>query len=108
MMYDAIRDLIDEITDIPNPTADQLDFLALIGQLLTGWEDAHEEPVTVTPLEALKSLIEDNGLRQRDLVGPVFSTESVASEVISDRRPLRYEMVQKLSEYFHVSPSLFY
>jgi len=54
------------------------------------------------------SLLEDNGLRQADLVGAVFPSPSAVSDFLAGRRPLSYERVPKLAAYFPVSPAVFY
>jgi HTH-type transcriptional regulator/antitoxin HigA len=62
---------------------------------------------TATPIEALRELMEANGLRQKDLVG-VFETASVASAVLNGRRELTKDHIKRLSEKFNVSPELFF
>lgn len=101
--------IIDALVDQPQPlTDDQRDFIALLSLLLEEWEAGWETWPDIPPHEIVKALIEDNGLRQRDLVGPVFPTEGIASEVLSGKRKLTYNFVQKLSIFFHVSPEIFF
>ena len=58
------------------------------------------------PLEALRLLMEDREIRQRDLV-PVFGSSSVVSDVINGKRSISKAHARKLAEYFHVPASLF-
>jgi HTH-type transcriptional regulator/antitoxin HigA len=58
------------------------------------------------PLEALRILTENRGLRQRDLI-PVFASSSVASDVFTGKRSISKAHARKLAEYFHVPVSLF-
>ena len=58
------------------------------------------------PLEALRVLMEDRGLRQRDLI-PVFGSSSVASDVLNGKRSISKAHARKLAERFHVTASLF-
>jgi HTH-type transcriptional regulator/antitoxin HigA len=58
------------------------------------------------PLEALRQLMEDRGLRQRDLI-PVFGSSSVASDVLNEKRSISKTHARKLAEYFHVPAGLF-
>ena len=51
--------------------------------------------------------MEANGLKQKDLVGSVFETASIASEVLSGKREITKEHIRKLSRKFHVSPAVF-
>jgi len=58
------------------------------------------------PLEALRILMEDRGLRQRDLI-PVFGSSSVASNVFHGKRAISKAHARKLAEHFHVPVNLF-
>ena len=58
------------------------------------------------PLEALRILMEDRGLRQRDLI-PLFASSSVISDVLSGKRSISKAHARKLAESFHVPASLF-
>jgi HTH-type transcriptional regulator/antitoxin HigA len=101
-------ELIDTLTDLPRLAAGQREFVGLLGQLLHDWEMEHEESIEVTPQEIVRTLLEDNGLRQADLVGPVFPSRSAVSDFLAGRRPLSYERAGKLAAFFHVSPAVFY
>jgi HTH-type transcriptional regulator / antitoxin HigA len=105
---DAAHTIIDALTDLPTLTEGQRDFVGLLGELVYNWEEQHEEPITVSPQEVVQSLLLDNGLRQINLVGPVFASRSAVSDFLAGRRPLSYERVRKLSAFFHVSPAVFY
>lgn len=105
---DEVREQIDALTDLPRMTDDQREFVALLGQLLYDWEAVHEPPIDVSPQEIVASLLEDNGLRQVDLVPTVFPTRSAVSDFLAGRRHLSYERVTSLAEYFHVSPAVFF
>jgi HTH-type transcriptional regulator/antitoxin HigA len=58
------------------------------------------------PLEALRILMEDRGLRQRDLVA-VFGSSSVVSDVLNGKRSISKAHARRLAEFFHVPASLF-
>jgi len=58
------------------------------------------------PLEALRILMEDRGLRQRDLI-PVLGSSSVASNVFHGKRAISKTHARKLAEHFHVPVNLF-
>lgn len=103
-----ISRLIDTLTDLPILSEGQREFVGLLGQLLYDWESEREEPIEVSPREIVHSLLEDNGLRQVDLVGPVFPSAPAVSDFLAGRRGLSYERVQKLADFFHVSPAVFY
>jgi HTH-type transcriptional regulator/antitoxin HigA len=73
-------------------------------------EDFEEEAYSLKParpIEVLRELMESNGLKQKDLLD-IFSTPSIASEVLREKRGLTVEHIRKLSQRFHVSPEVFF
>lgn len=100
--------LIDTLTDLTALSDGQREFVGLLGQLLHDWELEHEEPIEASPPEIVRSLLEQNGLRQSDLVGPVFPSAPAVSDFLSGRRGLSIERVAKLATFFHVSPAVFF
>lgn len=75
--------------------------------LIGDYENRTVEIEAPTPADAISTLMEANGLRQKDLVGSVFETASIASEVLSGKREITKEHIRKLSRKFHVSPAVF-
>ena len=59
------------------------------------------------PLDALRFLMEQHELLQKDLLD-VFGTPSIVSEVLGGRRELTTTHIKRLSRRFHVSPELFF
>jgi HTH-type transcriptional regulator/antitoxin HigA len=55
----------------------------------------------------LRFLMEQHGLKQKDLVD-IFSTPSIVSEVLNGKRELSKEHIRRLSARFHLSPELFF
>jgi len=58
------------------------------------------------PIEALRVLMADRGLRQRDLI-PVFGSSSVVWDVLNGKRSISKAHARKLAEFFGVSAGLF-
>jgi HTH-type transcriptional regulator/antitoxin HigA len=103
-----IQKRIDELIDKGTLSDAEEEYLALLGTLIMGWEEGRYEVPDLTVPEILHSLLEDNGLRQIDLVGSVFSSKGVVSEILSGKRSVTYDHVAKLAQFFHVSPAVFY
>lgn len=80
--------------------------LAELTLLVRQFEESQYPLGHAGPLEALRVLTEDRGLRQRDLI-PVFGSSSVASDVFNGKRSISKAQARKLAEYFHVPASLF-
>ena len=78
----------------------------LMTVLIKQFEAAHYPLGHSKPVEALRVLMEDRGLRQRDLI-PIFGSSSVVSDVLSEKRSISKAHARKLAEFFHVPGGLF-
>ena len=81
-------------------------YAALLGVLIEAFEDSHYRLEGSTPDSRLRSLMEEHGLRQRDLL-EVFGSRGVASEVVSGKRGISKTQARKLAAIFHVPADLF-
>ncbi len=80
--------------------------LRLLASLVAAYE-ARAFPIAPLPPEVLlKTLLEERGLRQKDLL-PVFGSEGVISDVLAGRRAIGKKKAQELAAFFDVSYKLF-
>jgi HTH-type transcriptional regulator/antitoxin HigA len=106
---EAVQRQINALIDKPEElTEAESELLSLLGDLTLVWEDRKYDLSDIAGPEAVRALLELHGLRQSALVGPVFPTRSLASEVLSGKRQLTYDYVRRLAEFFRVSPAVFY
>jgi HTH-type transcriptional regulator/antitoxin HigA len=104
----AIQARIDRLIDQPEISATEADLLSLLGDLMAAWEEDTFALEAPTPEEAIRALLQAHGRARQDLVGPVFATKSIVSEVLHGKRRLTYDHVSRLASFFHVSPTLFF
>ncbi len=103
----AIRKL-EELTFKANPSVAERELADLLTVLVEAFEEEHYSfSREVTPVEALRELMETNGLKQKDLTD-IFGTPSIVSAVMHGHRNLTTEHIKKLSQRFHVSTDLFF
>jgi HTH-type transcriptional regulator/antitoxin HigA len=57
-------------------------------------------------IEVLKFLMEQNGLKQKDLVG-VVGSKSTVSEILNGKRSLTLQQIRSLANKFNVKPATF-
>jgi HTH-type transcriptional regulator / antitoxin HigA len=88
-----------------SPEKEQL--LRLLAALIEDFEDQHYQLKPATAHEILNELMNDRGLKQKDLLG-VFGSQGVASEVVNGKRSISKSQAKALGEFFHVSPTLFF
>jgi HTH-type transcriptional regulator/antitoxin HigA len=79
----------------------------LLTLLIEDFEEKNYRLPKTSPLEMIAFLMEQHGLKQKDLVD-VFGTPSIVSEVLNGKRELNKEQIRRLSGRFHVSPELFF
>ncbi|MGO9244671.1 MAG: helix-turn-helix domain-containing protein [Verrucomicrobiia bacterium] len=79
----------------------------LLTLLIEDFEERHYPLPRAKPLDVLHFLMDQHGLKQKDLVD-VFGTPSVASEILNGKRELNKGHIERLSERFRVSPELFF
>jgi len=79
----------------------------LLTLLIEDYEAKHYELPKASPLDVIEFLMDQHGLKQKDLVD-VFGTPSIVSEVMRGKRELNKEQIRRLSERFHVSPEVFF
>ncbi len=103
----ATQVVIDDLLDESSLTPAQQDYLNLLGILVYEYEEKHIPIADLSGLELLKALIEEMGLKQKDLV-PVFKTESITSEILNGKRKFTVEHIEKLSAFFKVPTSAFF
>jgi len=90
---EEIEPLVAEDPDLGTRNADRLELLAL---LIEDYEEKHHPIEPPDPLEALKFRMDQQGLKQKDLV-PLIGSKSKVSEVLAKKRPLSISMVRALS-----------
>jgi HTH-type transcriptional regulator/antitoxin HigA len=79
----------------------------LLTLLIEDFEEKQYSLPRAKPLEVLQFLMDQHGLKQKDLVD-VFGTPSIVSEVLNGKRELNKDHIKRLSERFHVSPEVFF
>ena len=79
----------------------------LLTLLIEDYEEKHYQLPKASPLEVIKFLMDQHGLKQKDLLD-VFGTPSIVSEVMRGKRELNKEHIRRLSERFNVSPEMFF
>jgi HTH-type transcriptional regulator/antitoxin HigA len=87
-------------------TPEEREYSDLLTVLIEAFEDAIYILEGSTPDSRLRSLMEEHGLRQRDLLD-VFGSRGIASEVVSGKRAISKMQAKKLAKLFHVPADLF-
>jgi len=79
----------------------------LLTLLIEDFEEKRYRLPRAQPLGALRCLMQQHGLKQKDLAD-VFGAPSLVSEVLSGKRELNKDHIKRLSARFHVLPEVFF
>ena len=96
--------LIDEVGNNENHPLASL--MEMIGSLIETYESKYISEIEGNPIDALKALMEEHGLKQSDL--SEIGSQGVLSEILSGKRQLNVRQIKKLSQRFKVSPTVFF
>ncbi len=94
--YKAAIKRIDELiaTNPKNGTA-AYDELDIIGTLVSAYEDIHYPIEAPDPVEAVKYVMEERGLKAKDLI-PYFGSKGIVSEFLNHKRSLSIRVIKAL------------
>jgi HTH-type transcriptional regulator / antitoxin HigA len=96
---DAAAGVIDELTNRNDLSQAESDY--------ERYEDTHVEMPPVSDAEMLRSLMDDKGVRQADVVRGTGISKTVLSLILHGKRDLTRAHIRALSKYFGVHPASF-
>ena len=74
--------------------------------LIEDYEDKHYKLPDVPPQESLAALMEERGLKHKD-IWPVLGNKGAATEILNGRRAISKAQAKRLAEFFRVPVELF-
>jgi HTH-type transcriptional regulator/antitoxin HigA len=106
--YRRMAEVMDKLVLIENPTPAQAARRDVMFTLMEAWEAEHHpiDTLNITPLEILKTLLEDRAMTASDL-GRVLGNRALGSLILNGKRQLSKTHIKKLAEHFGVTPALF-
>lgn len=97
--------LISKSEDKLSPEEDRL--TDLLADLMESYEQRTLPPLeAVSPADALRFLMEQNDLKQKDLED-VFGSQGIVSKVVNGKREISKAQARRLAERFHLSTDVF-
>jgi HTH-type transcriptional regulator/antitoxin HigA len=95
-MLNRIENLMDA-----KPNTPQMDELEILTTLIEAYEEQNYKIDAPDPISAIMFRMEQEGLKQKDLV-PVIGSKSRVSEILNKKRKLTIEMIRNLHEKLHI------
>lgn len=98
--YQKALEALEKVFDAePNtPQGDRAQVLVL---LIEDYEKKHFPISDPDPIEAIKAVMEEKGLSNKDVI-PYFGSKSLVSEVLKRKRNLSLKMIKALHDAFHI------
>jgi len=84
-----------------NPNTLQMDELEVLTTLVEAYEEQNYKIEVPDPIEAIKFRMEQEGLKQKDLVA-IVGSKSRVSEILNKKRKLTIEMIRNLHNQLHI------
>jgi len=94
---------LDEREDL---SAEEEALAEVLTLLIEDYEEKHYPLPRVSPNESLKALMEERGLKHKD-IWPVLRNKGAATEILSGRRSISKAQARRLAEFLHVPIELF-
>jgi len=83
------------------PNTVQMDELEVLTTLVEAYEEQHYKIESPDPIEAIKFRMQQEGLKQKDLVS-IVGSKSRVSEILNRKRKLTIEMIRNLHKTLHI------
>jgi len=83
------------------PNTPKMDKLEVLTTLVESYEEQHYKIEAPDPIEAIKFRMEQEGLKQKDLVS-IVGSKSRVSEILNKKRKLTIEMIRNLHNQLHI------
>lgn len=75
--------------------------------LIEKWDNEHSSLMDLNPIELLKSLMTEHGLKSRDLAEILGLSKGTVSKILNYHKGLSKETIRKLADYFKLSQEAF-
>lgn len=98
--YNNTLSQIESLMDA-KPNTPQMDELEVLTTLVEAYEVQHYVIDAPDPIEAIKFRMEQEGLKQKDLVS-IVGSKSRVSEILNKKRKLTIEMIRNLHKQLHI------
>ena len=103
--YQAALSILEEVFDCKKGD-EHFEEAELLVMLIHKYEQENEPAfINPDPIEVIKYKMQENALRNKDLV-EIIGSKSKVSEVLNKKRRLTLEMIRKISKNLHISTDL--
>ena len=100
--YFEYTDRLEELVSSGLDTQDAIDEYELLYLLIRAWDKQNYSVPEMDPVEFIKSLMEDHGLKQTDLVEIAGVGKSTISEILNYKKRMSKKVIRNLADHFKI------
>jgi len=100
--YYKYCDRLEELVSSGLKSEDAVDEYDLLYLLIKTWDDKHRSIAELDPVQFIKSLMEDHGLKQTDLVEIAGVGKSTISEILNYKKKMSKKVIRNLANHFNI------
>ncbi|MCE2672614.1 MAG: transcriptional regulator, partial [Microcystis sp. 53598_E5] len=104
---EMMQEVINRLLDKPQLTAEEREYLNVLGALIYEYEENQEPIPDIYGLELLKFILEEKNLQKQDLLS-IFESKSTLDDILDGQQELTPIYIQKLANFLNISPDLFF
>ncbi|MFO0149091.1 MAG: type II toxin-antitoxin system HigA family antitoxin [Microcystis sp.] len=104
---EMMKQVINRLLDKPQLTAEEREYLNVLGALIYEYEENQEPIPDIYGLELLKFILEEKNLQKQDLLS-IFESKSTLDDILDGQQELTPVYIKKLANFLNISPDLFF
>jgi len=104
--YDNTAEIVNRLAVLQQRSKGQEEYLETLSQLIEAYDNANFQIKATSPLEALRFLMEANGLNASD-IGRILGNRTLGSAILRGERQISKENALKFAKHFKVNVGLF-
>lgn len=105
--YKEYTRMLEELVFADFKSKEMKDEIELLTLLIEKWDDENNSFDDVNPITLLHSLMEERGLKAKDLVEILGVSKGLVSDILHSKKGLSKDIIRKLAEYFKMSQEAF-
>ncbi len=103
--YNQYCEILEEL--VCSEKQDSQDEVELLTLLIEKWDSEHNSLMDLNPIELLKSVMEENNLKSKDLIEILGLSKGTVSKILNYNKGLSKETIRRLADYFKLSQEAF-
>lgn len=105
--YKEYSRMLEELVTADFKSKEMKDEIELLTLLIEKWDEENNSFDDVDPITLLHSLMQQRGLKAKDLVDILGVSKGLVSDILNYKKGLSKDIIRSLSEYFKVSQAAF-